>query len=277
MNKKSLSDKDKKINMKVVDNLIAFLKKEEKRATDSGLKSVPGEYIKYQTKKRDAIKKNDPNYLNDMRSFSLAFLYSILYKNNVIYITSDSDFIELFFILIEGVTDQFVLRTKILSLLSDNEKKDLYKGKPVNLFIDPEEHAKQRSDLMGDFFKDQWKNKSFMFRIKFWDIKKQKYENIDITFNDGMRDIFLSTSGNYNCPPAKNSEMSSCFNFKYWWPPENLQNKDEMRVEVNIKPLISYNNSMVSNQVHDNNCLYSKKDRDNDINFFRSFSDVDSY
>ena len=264
----SYTEEEKIINNKIMDNLKDFYLKEDLKMNQR--KYEKNSSLRFLKKKRMAIKQKESNYFNDLRSFSLMFLYCLEYKKNVTFVTSDSDAVNLFFNLTSGVAQQYVFKTKILSLITKEEKKDIVDGKELTIILNPDEIADETALLLKDIYSDIWKKDSFYFKIKFWSIQDKKYYNYYITFNDTTRLFFLNSHGQYNCPCADNHTMGNWLSIRYWYPPASPKEMDKMKVVVSSKA-INYKNSNISNSIHNNNCLYVKKDKSNDLAFFCSF------
>ena len=158
-------------------------------------------------KKRNAIRKHDKNYFDDLKSLALALLYCLQRKTNVTFITSDSDFLNLIFDIFETVIQQSSFAKQILPQLDDDKKRDLIKKKRYTFFLNSFDFVKYMENLMTDAFADNWKKDFVIFKIKYWDIPKQRYITLAFRFNETMRHIFLNSHGNFFCPFAKNIDL----------------------------------------------------------------------
>ena len=271
-----LTKNDLEANNKIMDTLkesIELGEQEIKKLSILDVRSMP-EYtgMKFLKKKRIALKKKDPHYFNDLRSFSLALLYCLQNRVNVTFITADNDAVNLFYTLTEALSDQWALRNKVLNLLTDDDKKNILSGKTVEFTVNPFEQVKSREGLLNDFYSDRWKKNSFAFRIKFWSMEEQKYFNIDLTFNELSRDFLLKGStGAYWCPMARNDEWGGWLHIKYEWPPRSAKDIFKMKVSVLRKKGIQRINTNVPSIVHNAVCRYVGEDAMNNFKFFSSF------
>jgi hypothetical protein len=272
LKKRKFTDKEKIANNLIMDRLKSFTED-----LDLSMKDIKGEAmpksseLKFHRKKRKAIRENDPNYFNDLRSFSLMLLYCLVKRENVTFYTSDSDAKNLFFTLTEAIAYQCALTAEILSLLSDDVKKHILSGESQTFFVDPLKLAEKRMGFLGDIYSDNWKKRSFMFKIKYWSLEEKRYYSFDMTFNEQTRELFLNATGQYNCPWAQNNKFGSWLSIVYFWPPADGDDLGKMKVVVSKKSFINYMNSYIPSEVHDLNCLYAREDIKNNYSFFSSF------
>lgn len=228
--------------------------------------------IRNLSKKRSAIRKNDKNYFNDLKSLALSLLYCLQKKTNVTFITSDSDFLNLIFDIFSTVIQQSTFNAKILPLLDDNKKQELIRKKRHTFFLDSFEFVKYMENYMADTFADNWKKDFLIFKVKYWDIATQKYTTLDFRFDNTMRFIFLNSHGNLFCPCAKNNENGNWLAYMYWWPPSSIHNMHILKVVVRAKNGIIKEDAIVRNDNHTAYCRYPKEDAKGNLVFFSNFT-----
>jgi hypothetical protein len=222
-------------------------------------------------KKREAVKKNDPHYLNDLRAMSSALIYSLIYRKNVTFVTADTDHVSLMSNLIETLTQQMTFRTFILKRLSEDHKRRLIKGDRAIFKFNTFDFVKSREGLEGDMQEGSWRKSSFCFKIKFWDTTKQKYRSFNLPFNELGREMFLSATGQLACPYAKNNDLGSWLAFLYYWPPQPPDDISTLKVEVYAKSIINRENEAIDNAHHNSTCKYVLQDKSNDLVSFSQF------
>lgn len=281
--KGKLMKKEKKILEKVSMMLKEFNERVDRSISDMSsrspllFRSLPRlSENEFHRKKRKAIIGQDPNYFNDLRSLSLALLYCLAFEENTTFVTSDSDLVHLFFVLNEAISYQWALKTEVILLLNDQMKKDIISGKDIEFQLNILKITNKRIEFSRSLYND-FKKKSFLFRIKFWSIEEQRYYNIDSTFDEPLKNLFINSHGPYNCPVAKNSDLGNWINCQYWWPPEKIVDEKKMKVVVSRKPTISKKSISVSNLEHNSHCLYFKEDKSNNYRFFLNFFDLDEF
>ncbi len=274
LKKKPLTPEEVRMKNVVIDDLIRFEKEKAEELKREGLSDITAlNDAKYYKKKRKNLKNGDQNYMNDMKNVALALLYCLIYRQNVTIVTADADYAHHFFELTGAVADHWALKTTVLSILSEKKKINILSKKPYTFFIKPQEHARKRMEILSDFYSNHWK-RGFAFKIKIWDQKNKKYEELNIIFNEEIRNLFLNATGNFKCPYAQNNTMGSWLNVRYFWPPKN-GNFKKMRVSVSKENMVVYKNKYVPREIHETSCLYSQKDQERDYTFFSSFVEIE--
>ena len=138
LKKKPLTKKDKdELNL-----TMDLLKKSNEEVDEAitrlgGRPMLKSSDLKFQKKKRRALKKKSSNYLNDMRITSMVFLYCLQMRRNVTFITSDEDVVNLVFGLTEALADNWCLKAQVLEMLTEKDKNDIMGNKKIELFVDP--------------------------------------------------------------------------------------------------------------------------------------------
>ncbi len=264
-----LTKKEDKINRVVTSELRHKKYKEEEN--DDILKLLRKTNINNLSKKRNAIRKNDKNYFNDLKSLALSLLYCLQRKRNVTFVTSDSDFLNLIFDIFSEITQQSTFKVKILPLLDNDKKRDLMNKKKHTFFINSFEFTKYMTNYINEAFADNWKKDFIIFKIKYWDIPTKKYTTLEFRFDNTMRLIFLNSHGNLFCPCVKNNENGNWTAYMYWWPPSSIHNIDILKVAVRAKNGIIKQDTFVKDAVHTKYCRYPKEDSRGNTKFFSSF------
>ena len=265
----ALTEEELEIKKRVTGALSS--KKYKEKDTDGILRLLREVNVKNLNKKRNAIRKDDKNYFNDLRSLALALLYCLQRKINVTFITSDSDFLNLIFDIFSTVIQQSSFAMQILPRVDDDKKRGLVKKKSYTFFLDSFDFVKCMENLMTDAFADNWKKDFVIFKIKYWDIPKQKYITLEFRFNETMRHIFLNSHGNLFCPFVKNNENGNWLTYMYWWPPSSIHNMHILKVVVRAKNGIIKENTMVRNDIHTAYCRYPQEDTKGNLKFFSNF------
>lgn len=267
----TLTKEELKINKRVTSHLSSTkYKEEDEEDTDKILKLLREVNVKNLAKKRNAIRKDDKNYFNDLKSLALVLLYCLQRKTNVTFITSDSDFLSLIFDIFSTVIQQSSFARQILPQLDDDKKRDLIKKKSHTFFLNSFDFVKYMEDCMTDAFADNWKKDFVIFKIKYWDIPKQRYITLEFRFNETMRHIFLNSYGNFFCPFAKNNENGNWLTY-IWWPPSSVHNMHILKVVVRAKNGIIKENTMVRDDIHTAYCRYPQEDAKGNLKFFSHF------
>lgn len=265
-----LTKEEEKINRVVTSDLGQNKYKEED--SDNLLKLLREANISNLSKKRSAIRKDDKNYFNDLKSLTLALLYCLQRKRNVTLVTSDSDFLNLIFDIFSTVIQQSTFNVKILPLLDDDKKRDLMNKKRHTFFLDSFEFVKYMENYMADTFADNWKKDFLIFKVKYWDIPTQKYTTLEFRFDDTMRLVFLNSHGNLFCPCAKNNENGNWLAYMYWWPPNSIHNMRTLKVVARAKNGIIKQDTLVKDAVHTAHCRYPQEDAKGNLKFFSNFT-----
>lgn len=263
-----LTEEELEINKRVISTLNSEKYKDED--ADEIHRLLREVNIRYLDKKRSAIRKDDKNYFNDLRSLALALLYCLQKKINVTFITSDSDFLSLIFDIFSTVIQQSSFARQILPQLDDDKKRDLIKKKSHTFFLNSFDFVKYMENLMTDAFSDSWKKDFVNFKIQYWDISKQKYITLEFRFNETMRYIFLNSHGNFFCPFAKNNENGNWLAYM-WWPSSSVHDMHILKVVVRAKNGIIKENTMVRNDIHTAYCRYPQEDVKGNLKFFSHF------
>jgi len=248
------------------------LKKKNKYRNEKLYDFIQSANFKSLKKKREAIKKNDPNYFNDLRCMSLALIYCLINKKNVTFVTADVDHINLLSNLTETLSQQQAFVYFTLSQLGEEGKKRLLKGDKTTLSLPTFDFIKMREELEGDMYDASWKKDSFCFKVKFWDQDRQKYRSFSLGFNKNQHEMFLTLSGQLCCPYAQNNSHGNWICFKYWWPPRAPDDLFNLKVEVGTKSIINKRNRYVENEYHNAVCKYVLQDKINDVRSFSQFS-----
>lgn len=267
---KTLTKEEEKINQIVSSRLSQKKYKEED--TDKVLRFLRKTNVNMLSKKREAIRKDDKNYFNDLKSLSLALLYCLQRKKNVTFITSDSDFLSIIFDLFATVIQQSTFSMKILPSLDDPKKRDLMNKKRITFFLDSFEFVKHMEKYTADVYADNWKKDFLIFKIKYWDIPTQKYTTLDFRFDPTIREIFLNSHGSLFCPCAKNNENGNWLAYMYWWPPTSVHNLKTLKVVVRAKNGIIKENAFVTDDNHTAYCRYPQEDAKGNLIFFSNFT-----
>lgn len=265
-----LTKEEEKINKVITSDLSQ--KKSKNEDTSEILKLLREANINNLSKKRGAIRKDDKNYFNDLKSLALSLLYCLQKKTNVTFVTSDSDFLNLIFDIFSTVIQQSSFNVKILSLLDDDKKRELLQKKRHTFFLDSFEFVKYMENYMADTFADNWKKDYLIFKIKYWNIPKQQYTTLEFRFDETMRLVFLNSHGNLFCPCVKNNENGSWLSYMYWWPPSSIHNLGILKVMVHAKNGIIKETAQVSDNNHAAYCRYPQEDKKGNLKFFSNFT-----
>lgn len=265
-----LTKEEEKMNIRVTSHLRQSRHKEEDN--DDFLKLLRDANISNLSKKRSAIRKDDKNYFNDLKSLALALLYCLQRKRNVTFVTSDSDFLNLIFDVFSTVIQQSTFSMKILPLLDDDKKRDLMKKKRLTFFLDSFEFVKHMENYTADTFADNWKKDFLIFKVKYWDIPTQKYTTLEFRFDETMRHIFLNSHGTLFCPCARNNENGNWLAYMYWWPPSSIHNIQTLKVVVRAKNGIIKEDALVTDANHSAYCRYPQEDAKGNLKFFSNFT-----
>ncbi|MCF7831746.1 MAG: hypothetical protein K9M36_02590 [Candidatus Pacebacteria bacterium] len=265
----TLTKKEEKLNS-LIANKLGQSKHNEKDDNDL-MKLLREANVRMLSKKRGAIRKNDENYFNDIKSLALSLLYCLQRKRNVTFVTSDSDFLNLVFDLFSTVIQESTFNVKIIPLLDDDKKQGLMNKKRYTFFLDSFEFIEYMEKYMADIFADNWKKDFLIFKIKYWDILTQKYHTLEFRFDDTMRQIFLNSHGTRFCPCAKNNENSNWIRYMYWWPPNSIHNEQVLKVVVEAKNGIIKEDTRITDTNHTEYCRYPQEDNKGNLNFFSNF------
>jgi hypothetical protein len=222
-------------------------------------------------KKNKAINKPYENKANDFKNLSLILLYCLLEKKNTTLITSDSDYIAALLDWEEAVSQQLCFKQIVLEYignLSDDDKKEFYKGRRLMIFVNWEEFYKKFHGIRQDLLAHGWKKSYFSFKLKYWDKEKKKYFNgISVSFNNVCRENLINLHQNLTCPLVRNVDMGNYFSYLFW--PLMPKNK-YFKISVKIKDLVKYNQN-VPWYVHEGICKYVKEDKNGKIDNFSQF------
>lgn len=223
-------------------------------------------------KKRKNKKNKGGTFFNDYRNLSLILIYTLLYRRNVYYYTADIDIFCDLFSWLDSMSHQLTFKTMLLNQMRDEGKMALLKKKKLVFHLDYNEFKNQCYSLLADFSVDNWKKKRFSIFIKYWDTKKQQYnEEVRFSFDEEMRNLILNNHGLLYCPFAANNTYGNFFRYLYFWPPNSLHDLKTIKVSVQAKSLIHAKNAHPPKEVHDCYCKFKKQDYENDINLFESF------
>jgi len=220
---KKLSEENEKIYNKIFSMINNGRSKEINIFGEKGSnyeKYIDESFYRLIKKKKNSIKKPHHNQQNDCKNLSLALIYCLLKRKNLIYISSDIDNIAYLFNWIEGVAQQSVFKQIILSRfhkLPDHDKKRWSEGKPISIFVNYEDEFKKLfNGYMTDMLSHDWKKTAFHFILKYWDQKEKKFIKYKFSFNNLSRELLLTLHGNCSCPYVKNYDYGNWIKYLYW-------------------------------------------------------------
>ncbi|MEK9182032.1 MAG: hypothetical protein AAB781_00375 [Patescibacteria group bacterium] len=233
-------------------------KSEEARILDES-------YQNHIRKKRKADPKH-ANYLNDYRSLSLSLINCLLRKTNTTYVTSDSDILIAVCNLTEAIAQQISFKYFILEKIKQEGATRLWRGKEKFRFVIDFSPFKEFVAKQMQCFALSLKEKSFYFRVIFWDQKNQKYVDcLRLNFDKDGRDMMLHSHGQLACPFVCNSNHGNMFRYKYEFTKELTLN-----VEVYPKSIRVPFSVFVTSDQHKKSCKYIQQNDD-----FRKFTEFE--
>jgi hypothetical protein len=224
-------------------------------------------------KRENGLTGKNKNYANDIRNLALIFTYSVIYKKNITFLTSDSDAIAYFFDWSSSIVQQMVFNMKCLEELNKNERegmKKVFKGEQEAIFFEPSDFIKFQQGTLTKFYTDHKKYFSPRLSIKYWNQKREKYFEIGINMDDSYRLILKYLHGTLNCPTAKNDLMGSFLAYRYWWLPLP-EDMNKLKIVPELKPEIYKESKYIPANIHDKRCLYRKNDLSNNFSAFSTF------
>lgn len=224
-------------------------------------------------KKRKSIKNKSSSFFNDYKNLSLILIYTLLYRRNTYFFTSDIDVFCNLFTWVDSMAHQMTFKTVLLNKMEEKYKMELLKDKKLVFYINHNEFDKQCTNILGDLLEDNWKKKRFSLFIKYWDPKKQIFYNkkIKISFNESIRDLLLNNHANFWCPFAANNTHGNFFKYQFYWPPDSMHDINTIKVCVRKKELVHYNNTIPPTNIHKHYCRYKRMEEDDDNLVFQSF------
>lgn len=224
-------------------------------------------------KKRKKSLFGNKNYMNDIRSLATIFTYSLINRNNITYISADSDSVAYFLDWSSTLIQQVVFNTKCLEILNRDRRlgmKKVIDGRKEAIFFEPMDMQKEIAGTTQKFYSNHKKYFSPRFTLKYWNREKKKFFNLSVNIDDVTRQFLLSSHGNLNCPTTKNDEMGSFIGYKYWWPPADKGSGAVLKILPIVKP-ISKDNLHMPPELHDSLCMYRRFDLLDDFSHFSSF------
>lgn len=272
-----LTKNETQIRMLLMDGKIAELKSEidedgSKKSEHS--KAIDEALLRSIKKRADGLRGKNKNYANDLRSLATFFLYSMLYKRNTTFVTSDSDFVSYFFDWSTTMIQEVVFTMKILEEFKKNDKHGMKKfmaGKKEALFFDTNKLFSFIGGTLQRFLGNKTKYFAPRLTIKYWDKSRQKFFVLNFNVDKSIRMLFLSAHGNLNCPTTKNDTMGSFIGYKYWWPPSSIHSLHLFKILPILKP-IHRTSQKFPPGIHDCICKYRKFDISNNFDIFSSFT-----
>jgi len=275
--RQKLSETEEKIHIGLMGRLTNRFVSETKNNRREDLLDVINEaHIKSIKKRKGELKGKNKNYLNDLRSLATVFVYSLTNKNNVTFVSSDSDAIVYFFDWVGTLIQQSSFHTFSLEILNKYERegmKRVLSNKKEAIFYDPDTMVKYIRGTEVRFFSNNKKYFSTKLTIKYWDKKREKYFDFSINIDRYVREVFLSLHGPYNCPTVRNDRMGNFIGYRYWWPPSSKHNMGVLKILPMLKPINRVNRKLPK-IIHDSICKYRKIDLSNDFRSFSSFGSV---
>ncbi len=272
--KRIFTSEENKLHTTIMTKLI---KKAESNLNEGGVIKTEHERVMDEAnirslkKRKDGLRGKNKNYPNDIRNLALVFTYAILFKENVTFITADSDATALFFDWSSALIQQIVFNMKCLEELTKDDRADmraLLQGRKKAYFFDSMELSKFIGGTLQKFYSNRKKYFAPRLSVKYWDKKRQKYFEVSINIDKYVRLNFSHLHGSLNCPSAKNDLMGSFIAYRYW--PPTIYNHF-VKILPQVKPIYRTSLKMPSS-FHDINCLYRRQDLSDDFRGFSNFS-----
>ncbi|MES2985869.1 MAG: hypothetical protein V4686_01945 [Patescibacteria group bacterium] len=248
------------------NNILGNLKTDFEKVMDEA-------HLKSMKKRKQSLSGKNKNYANDLRNLSIIFLYSLMHKENVTFVTSDSDAVEYFFDWTSSITQQWVFNTRCLLILAENNSEKmnkLFKRNLKAIHFEPKEFIRYLNGSLQRTYSNKTKFFSPRLTIKYWDTKREKYFDFSINIDYGFRELILNCHGALNCPTAKNDTMGNFIGYHYWWPPEEDNHQKSLKILPLLKPLYRSSENF-SPEEHDRICRYRLDDKSNNLNNFSWF------
>lgn len=221
-------------------------------------------------KEKESLKDKHPALMNDIRSLSLALLYALMTRQNVVYYTADGDAVTHFIKWMDSISTQAALRHLIFIRLTRKKKRDLLRGQRLRFFLDYKTFLERREGIYRDLVSDFWKENGFRFTICYWDrAEKKLLSPVYATFNKVTTSVLLSLSCGLTCPFAKNDTLGGWLSWRYW-PPRKL-NDSRIKVYAQKTSIINRKSTIVTPEFHDSACRYRQEDKSGAIQQWSSF------
>jgi len=274
--KKELTDEEEKIYMMLRNNIYKKLNSNinfNGKIKNEWEKNIDLAYLRSIKKRKKCLSGKNKNSFNDIINLATIFTYSLIYKRNVTFLTSDSDAIAFFFSWSSSIVQQVVINTKCLEKLNENDRKgmkNIFQNKKEALFFNFPELVKFIQDTLQIFYSNNGKYFSPRLSIKYWDKKTKKYYEVGVNLDDTHKKLLMHLHGSLNCPTAKNNVMGSFIKYIYWWPPSSNWDGKILKILSLIKPI--YKESYYTpTYIHDKECLYRKSELSKDFSVFSAF------
>lgn len=231
-------------------------------------KQIDGSFFQYFQKK---IKdRNSKNLLNDYKNVSIILLFSLLNKINTVFVTADRDLLAIVLTLTESLAQGIAFPYFFLPTLTEQDKRDLLKGKHITRFLDFAEFKKYYDNLLGDILNRYWQKDYVSIRVRLWDDKKQCYiEDLIINFENTGREMILNMQGPLSCPYSKNDNYCNWLHYRFW--PPSLESPNVVRVLLSVKRIRNRHNIYVPDFIHQKTCKYAIDDRNDRLKDYYGF------
>lgn len=264
---KKLEKTHTQLYQQLMDELAQFAKNAKE---DTGLslldKNINISTYKFYKKRISKKQRNSPAAFNDYRSFITAFLYSVINKQNVIFVTADRDFFTIHRNLIESIAQESVFKSMILEKLTDVEKDKLLSGKGrVTKYLSYKQFKENVDNFIQDMISCDWQKEFTTFSIRFWDYEKEQYaKDLVLYIDTTLNEIILNTHSNLSCYSAKNDTYSNWLGY-YYWPPSQ-HNEDTIKLVIYAKKIKNIQQLPFSPIEHNRVCKYVAGDYFNRMN-----------
>jgi hypothetical protein len=272
--KKDLSSIENKLHMVLMTRLIdqatsqinegGNLKTEHEHVIDEA-------YIRSIKKRKAGLRGRNVNYPNDLRNLALIYTYALLHKENVTFITSDSDAVAYYFDWTASIIQQICFNMQALIHLAKNEgegMKALMRNEKHALFLDTDNLRREVQGTLLRFYSNHRKYFSPRLTIKYWDGKRKKFYSVGMNIDEYVRELFIHAHGSLNCPSAKNDTMG-CFIAYTYWPPFP-PHENAVKLLPRKKPVYRFSQHL---PFHNSRCLYRRNDVTGNFGKFRTFLD----
>lgn len=269
--KKEFSDEENKLYSRLMDKLIKTYNYHSNELGMEHARVVGEACIKSIKKRKKGLKGKSKNYPNDLRNLATIFLYALLHRENVTFVTTDSDAVAYFFDWTSTLAQQITFQVKCLSELSKNDKEGMrmmVAGKKKALFFARNELIKDIRSILRNIYSKNGKYFSPRISIKYWDQTREKFYEVDINVDEYTRNCFKNLHGPLNCSTARNNDLGNFIKYIYWSPSSIYDNT------IKILPIcksIHRISQQFPSEVHDKICRYRVKDLSNDFDSFRTF------
>jgi len=212
------------------------------------------QYFKKKIKSRDS-----ENLLNDYKNVCIILLYALLNRTNVTFVTADRDILAILLVLSKSLAHDMTFTHMILSSLSEDDKRVILKRNYITRYFSFSEFKKIFNGVYGDIMNVYWKRDYVRFRVKLWDLKRQKYINdFSLNFNESVREMILNMHGPLSCHFAKNDTYGNWIHYHFWPPPP--KSPDVLKVLLSLKKRNSLDNIQVPEIIHRETCKYAIDD-----------------